>query len=279
MMILFRKTLYVLALTFVVAGSFLSIPALSLAQGTDAPVTVAPVPEKDPDAAPVFVPLTNLPGLQNVADSESLAGFFNQLYRLCIGAAAVIAVLQIMRAGALHMFNKGSLSTSQNVRSLIQNSVLGLLLVLSPAIVFGIINPSILNINLDFSALAPDPLENVPSGEADAEAAPSTDGSAAPTTRPQPSTSELLKTEYEWRLVLRNGGPGANGGALVSSIPNQTWPSRGQGIWGARYPNQKACKDVETAFTTWLAENRPNWTVDPMCSCAQPRGEFPQCRQ
>jgi hypothetical protein len=108
-----------------------------------------------------FVPLTNLPGFQNVSATDSLPDFLNQFYRLCIGAAAVIAVLQIMRAGAMHMFNKGSLSQSQNVRKLIQDSLLGLLLVLSPAIVFGIINPDILDISLNFGALEPDPLEQV----------------------------------------------------------------------------------------------------------------------
>jgi hypothetical protein len=107
-----------------------------------------------------FTPLTNLPGLDNVLESNSLPNLLNQIYRLCIGAAAVIAVLKIMQAGALHMFNKGSIAVSGKSRELIQNSVLGLLLVLSPAIVFGIINPDILDISLDFSKIQPNPIES-----------------------------------------------------------------------------------------------------------------------
>ena len=43
-------------------------------------------------AAQEFVPLTNLPGIKEAASSESLPSFFNNLYKLCIGAAAVIGV-------------------------------------------------------------------------------------------------------------------------------------------------------------------------------------------
>jgi hypothetical protein len=98
-----------------------------------------------------FVPLTNLPGLS--ASSDTLPTFFNNLYKLCIGAAAVIAILQIMRAGTYFFFNKGSVAHNVKAKELIMNSVLGLLLVLSPAIIFGIINPDILHLNLDVSRL------------------------------------------------------------------------------------------------------------------------------
>lgn len=110
-----------------------------------------------------FVPLTNLPGLSQTISSDTLPDLLNQIYRLCIGAAAVIAVLQIMRAGAYFMFNKGSVAHNEKAKSLIQNSVLGLLLVLSPAIVFGIINRDILNLRLDFTELQPKPVPQTPS--------------------------------------------------------------------------------------------------------------------
>lgn len=126
-------------LSFFVASLALAVPLLAAAQE--------------------FTPLTNLPGIEGIADQETLPEFLNNLYRLCIGAAAVIAVLQIMRAGAYFMFNKGSVAHNEQAKSLIANSVLGLLLVLSPAIVFGIINPDILELNLDVSELQPEPIE------------------------------------------------------------------------------------------------------------------------
>lgn len=100
-----------------------------------------------------FVPLTNLPGITEVAGQPDLGPFLNNLYRLLIGAAAVIAVIQIMRAGIMFMTNKGSVSENEQARHLIQMSVVGLVLILSPVIVFSIINPEILNLQVNTSAL------------------------------------------------------------------------------------------------------------------------------
>jgi hypothetical protein len=100
-----------------------------------------------------FVPLTTLPGLAKAGNTPDLAAFLNQLYRLCIGAAAVITVLQIIRGGAVLMTSQASFSKNKEAKGHIQNALIGLLLVLSPAIVFGIINPKILNLNLNFSSL------------------------------------------------------------------------------------------------------------------------------
>lgn len=100
-----------------------------------------------------FVPLTNLPGIAEVAGEPDLGPFLNNLYRLLIGAAAVIAVIQIMRAGIMFMTNKGSVSENEQARHLIQMSVIGLVLILSPVIVFSIINPEILNLTVNTSSL------------------------------------------------------------------------------------------------------------------------------
>lgn len=139
-----RRTLPALSFSFFAFAVF-AVPLLAFAQADDG-----------------FVPLTNLPGLSQTISSDTLPDLLNQIYRLCIGAAAVIAVLQIMRAGAYFMFNKGSVAHNEKAKSLIQNSVLGLLLVLSPAIVFGIINRDILNLKLDFTELQPKEVTNPP---------------------------------------------------------------------------------------------------------------------
>jgi hypothetical protein len=110
-----------------------------------------------------FIPLTNLPGINEAAESSTLPAFLNSLYKLCIGAAAVIAIIQIMRAGMYFMFNKGSVAHNEQAKSLISNSIFGLLLVLSPAIIFGIINPDILSLRLDVRSLQPGELGLDPS--------------------------------------------------------------------------------------------------------------------
>lgn len=100
-----------------------------------------------------FVPLTSLPGLVEGGQATTMTVFLNNLYKICIGAAAAIAVLQIIRAGILFMTNKGSISENEQARSLVQGAVLGLLLVLSPVIVFTIINPKILTLDFGVGAL------------------------------------------------------------------------------------------------------------------------------
>jgi hypothetical protein len=103
-----------------------------------------------------FVPLTNLPGISGVSGSPDITSILNNIYRICIGAAAVIAVFQIMRAGVMFMFNKGSISENQEAKQLVQMSILGLILVLSPVIIFSIINPKILELNFGVDQLKTD---------------------------------------------------------------------------------------------------------------------------
>ncbi|MBY0110906.1 pilin [Patescibacteria group bacterium] len=105
-------------------------------------------------AAEGFTPLTQIPGIENIASSSGLPEFLNNIYQLCIGAAAVLAVLQIMRGGVIYMMGD-SITEKKEAKDLIVMSIVGLLLVLSPAIVFGIIDPRILNLNVGFDRLNP----------------------------------------------------------------------------------------------------------------------------
>lgn len=112
---------------------FLALPLSVLAQGTD------------------FVPLTNLPAITEVGNAittpDGLAKFLNNIYGLCIGIAAVVAVLQIMRAGIMYM-GGDSVTEKKEAKNLIALSIGGLILVLSPVVVFSIINPEILSLRI-----------------------------------------------------------------------------------------------------------------------------------
>lgn len=94
-----------------------------------------------------FVPLTNIPFVFETGSAFNLTSFLNGLYRLCIGAAAVIAVLQIMRAGIIYM-GGDSVTEKKEAKNLIALSIGGLILVLSPVIVFSVINPEILTLKI-----------------------------------------------------------------------------------------------------------------------------------
>lgn len=119
----------------ILALVLLSLPALAFAEG--------------------FVPLTSVPAFQNLADAQNLSGFLNGLYKICIGLAAVLAILQLVRAGIMYM-GGDSITDKREARNLIMLALFGLLLVLSPVIVFGIINPDILSLRIDVSSIRVD---------------------------------------------------------------------------------------------------------------------------
>ncbi len=126
-----------------------------------------------------FVPLTSIPGFGSLGNTPSLPAFFNSLYKLCIGAAAVIAVLQIMRAGVAIMQSSGSVTANKEAKELISSAIIGLVLVLSPYVVFSVINPNILKLDLNVSSLEV-PLNKVDTGgpSPDQTAAAVNDGSS-----------------------------------------------------------------------------------------------------
>ncbi|MFZ3043939.1 MAG: pilin [Minisyncoccia bacterium] len=102
-----------------------------------------------------FVPLAPIPNLTQgvVADSAGLANFLNNLYKYLIGLAAAIAVVQIIWSGLKIAFNKESIGSVTESKGRIAQAIFGLVLVLSPALVFSIINPSILNLSLNLPPL------------------------------------------------------------------------------------------------------------------------------
>lgn len=125
----------------------------SLFFGGGAALLLLPLVVFGQEAVDQFVPLTGLPALDGIRSTEGLAEFLNAVYKLCIGVAASLAIVQLIRAGWMIMINTGSFMHNEKARSIIRDSVFGLILVLSPAIVFGIIDPRILDLNLDFSPL------------------------------------------------------------------------------------------------------------------------------
>ncbi len=107
-----------------------------------------------------FVPLTTIPGVGDVAGSADLPEFLNSLYMISVGAAAALAVLQIVRGGMTYMLGD-SITEKREAKKHITMSVL----VLSPALVFGVINPDILDLNIDLSSLRPEQDNVDPTGQ------------------------------------------------------------------------------------------------------------------
>ncbi|MFZ1075071.1 MAG: pilin [Minisyncoccia bacterium] len=131
-----------------------------------------------------FVPLAPIPGLtDNVQASQGgLADFLNNLYKFLIGIAAALAVIVIIWSGLEIALNPGNVSKMGESRSRIVGAIFGLILVLSPVLVFSIINPSILNLSLDLPVIG-----NTMSG---------TSGQTPPTTTTTPGCTLSSGTTY-----------------------------------------------------------------------------------
>lgn len=101
-----------------------------------------------------FVPLAETPWIPRgmVADEAGLANFLNHLYIYLIGLAAVLAVIMIIWGG-LEISTKDSVSKNKDGKERIVQAIIGLILVLSPALVFTIINPAILNLSISLPPL------------------------------------------------------------------------------------------------------------------------------
>lgn len=245
-----------------------------------------------------FIPLTNLPGIEEAASSDTLPAFFNNLYKLCIGAAAVIAILQIMRAGTYFMFNKGSVAHNEKGKSLIMNAILGLLLVLSPAIVFGIINPDILDLKLDLSGIQTQPIASTTadrvrysscssqyepivavSGTTQCdttmgfERLPASCGTppegaiycGKPKTSAQPSEQTI---SYMWRIAFEKCDAQGNCGL------ERRWEQAGP------FANAQACTASLSSKTESLGTDGfvVSGELAPQCNCSKPKHEWPSCR-
>jgi hypothetical protein len=128
-----------------------TLPLLVLADTppppTTPPPTATPPPTTTDDDGVAFVSLTNSPALEGAGNAATLPTFVNSLYKIAIGLAAVLAVLQIIRAGIMYM-GGDSVTEKKEAKSLIALSIGGLVLILSPVIVFSIINPSILDLKI-----------------------------------------------------------------------------------------------------------------------------------
>jgi hypothetical protein len=115
--------------------------------------TGAPSAPSSATGGSTFVPLAPIPGLTDTP-TNNLATFFNNLYKFCIGAAAVLAILEITMGG-FQVMSGDSITAHSDGRDRIVGAILGLVLVLSPFLIFSIINPSILSLQINTSGLQP----------------------------------------------------------------------------------------------------------------------------
>lgn len=128
-----------------------------------------------------FVALAPIPGLTDIQPTqEGLAGFFNNLYKYLIGFAAMLAIIMIIWGGIEYSWQDIPGAKSNGKERILQ-AILGLILVLSPVLVFSIINPSILNLSINLTKL--DTASGFPTGGNGVGAGSPTSGALDPATQ------------------------------------------------------------------------------------------------
>lgn len=123
-----------------------------------APTQTPTQPTSDARTPSGYQALAPIPGLTDISptsviNSATLATFFNNFYKYLIGIAAILAIIYIIWGGLEMAWNQDNVSTLIASKGKIYNALYGLLIVLAPALVFTIINPSILNLKLDLPEL------------------------------------------------------------------------------------------------------------------------------
>lgn len=110
-----------------------------------------------------FVPLAEIKGLTDpttangAIDSASFALFFNNLYKFLLGLAITLAIIEIIWGG-LEYSTTDSIGNKEAGKTRIRNAIYGLILILSPVLVFSIINPCILNLSIALTPITLTPV-------------------------------------------------------------------------------------------------------------------------
>lgn len=87
------------------------------------------------------------PVLANLMASNDLSSFFNAFFKTAIVAGAMLAVLRLGYAGFMYM-TTDSFGDKGKAKGIIQDAVIGLLLLLSIWLILNQINPNLLNLDI-----------------------------------------------------------------------------------------------------------------------------------
>jgi|GEM_PF-2344519 len=93
-----------------------------------------------------YVPLVRIPGITD-ADFTNATAIVNGLIRITVVAAALLAVIQIIRGGFMYITTE-AVSTKGEAKKLISDALTGLLLILVSVLILTLVNPDILKLRL-----------------------------------------------------------------------------------------------------------------------------------
>lgn len=106
-------------------------------------VTFTPLSGKDVEGARLFSGV--------LQGTPSLSVFLNRAFEIAISIGAILAVLRILYGGALYM-GTDAFGKKARAKSILQDAVLGLLLLLATYLILKQINPALLNFEFNLPA-------------------------------------------------------------------------------------------------------------------------------
>ncbi len=104
-----------------------------------------------PEFKPITENLSSGPSLLNTAiTAGSLSAFLTSIFKVAIAVGAILAVLRIAYGGFVYM-TTDAMGDKKKSREILQNAVLGLILLLAVVVILNRINPNLLTLNFILS--------------------------------------------------------------------------------------------------------------------------------
>ncbi|MEK7615982.1 MAG: hypothetical protein AAB420_02120 [Patescibacteria group bacterium] len=86
--------------------------------------------------------------LPTIEPGQNLGEFIAGVYNLAIGLVGLAVFIQFIRAGLTYLLAAGNAAEVNKGRDMMQNAILGAILLLSSYLILNVINPDLVNVNL-----------------------------------------------------------------------------------------------------------------------------------
>src|SRR3989338_8771646 len=86
--------------------------------------------------------------LPSFEDSENLGQFIKSLFNLGIGFVGLAVFIQFFRAGITYLMAAGNAGDTHHAKEMMQNAVLGAILLLSSYLILNVINPDLVRVDI-----------------------------------------------------------------------------------------------------------------------------------
>ena len=106
-------------------------------------------------ALSIFANTAHAASFPTIDPNQDLSFFIRNLYSFSIGIVGLAVFVQFLRAGFSYFLAAGNVSETINAKSMMQNAILGGILLLSAYLILNVINPDLVNLKFPVPTLSP----------------------------------------------------------------------------------------------------------------------------